>query len=449
MRIPRVVIAGATSGVGKTAVSCAIIYSLSKRGYSVQPFKVGPDYIDPSLLVAVSGGAARNLDPWLMGGSAMKRNFVSRSTADVSIIEGVMGYYDGFAGSSNLASTFDVASRLACPVILVLDASRTARSIAAIATGFAKFHKNSRIAGVVLNMLGSKKHERLCREAMEACKMPILGAVPRSDSLKIRSRHLGLVPAAEAGQAHAVRRAAGEIADRLDIDRILAICNSAKPLAGAPARSGAKRRAVIGVALDSSFNFYYQENLDALRLGGAELKFFSPTSDSGMPECDGMYIGGGFPEVQGPQLAENCNMRRSVREAAEGGIPIYAECGGLMYLTRSIRYGAKKYPMAGLFDAETVMTERMVLNYAEGETVRSSIVSGPGERLRAHEFHYSRLGAVPQDAEFAYRLSAGDGISDGRDGLVLYGTLASYCHRFLADKHARSIVNSCVRFSRR
>ena len=448
MKVLRVVVAGATSNVGKTSITCALIHGLRKKGYSVQPFKVGPDYIDPSLLSAVAGSAAGNLDPWLMGGSSLRNSFVSYSKSDVSVIEGVMGYYDGLAGGSNYASTFDVARRLACPVILVLDAGGTARSIAAIATGFAKFHRNSRIAGVILNRLGSEKHERMCREALEPLKIPVLGAVPRRDSLKMESRHLGLVPAAEGGSAERIRRVAEEISEYLDIDKIAEICRGAAPLKDFAPAADSRNRAVLGVALDSSFNFYYRENLDALRRHGADIRFFSPASDVKPPECDGIYLGGGFPEVRAAELAGNLSMIRSLKRAAESGMPVYAECGGLMYLTRSIRYGKEKHAMVGLLDADTEMTGRMVLNYTEAATIQDSILARAGRALRAHEFHYSKLESIPQDARFAYRLSAGEGISDGMDGFLQYGTLASYCHIMLQGGRARNLVDSCSRFSR-
>ena len=449
MRIPRVVIAGAASGVGKTSITCAVIHGLMSRGYSVQPFKAGPDYIDPTFLSAVSGNAAGNLDPWLMGGGELKRSFVANSTSDISVIEGVMGYYDGFAGDSNFASTFDVATRLRCPSILVLDAARAARSVAAVAAGFAGFHKDSRISGIILNRIGSRKHELLCRAALAPLKIPVVGVIPRSESARLESRHLGLVPAVEReAQAAAIRDIARTFSDYLDFEGIVAICRSAGPLKGVEPPRAADRRAVLGVALDSSFNFYYRENLDALRRCGAEIRFFSPLADAEAPPCDGLYIGGGFPEILGPQLAGNRSMAASIRKAAEDHTPVYAECGGLMYLTRSIVYGQERHPMVGLLDADTRMTRQMTLNYTRGRTMHDSIVSGPGRVVRAHEFHYSRLESVPSDARFAYRLSVGEGIAQGRDGLLVYDTLASYCHLYLAGERAGNLVDSCVRHSR-
>lgn len=449
MQIPRVVVAGTASGVGKTSVTCAIIHGLRRRGYSVQPFKAGPDYIDPSFLSAVSGNASGNLDAWLMGESLVE-NFVGNSTSDISVIEGVMGYYDGFSGGSDFASTFDVATRLESPSILVIDASKAARSVAAVAYGFAGFSRNSRIGGVILNRVGSKKHESMCREALEPLGIPLLGAIPRGESQPLASRHLGLVPASERReQADSIREVAGRFSEYIDIEGIVSICESAKPLGDASPPAALPKRAVLAVALDSSFNFYYRENLDALRRQGADITFFSPLSDERPPRCDGLYIGGGFPEVMGPQLAENRSMAESVKGLAQDGAPVYAECGGLMYLTDSIRYGERRHGMVGLVPAETEMTGRMTLNYTEGEAVLDSVVAGRGSAVRAHEFHYSRIRSVPADTRFAYRLSTGQGIADGRDGVAVYNTLASYCHMYLTGGRAKRLVDACAVYSRR
>jgi len=444
--IPRVVVAGASSGVGKTSISCAIIYGLKRRGYSVQPFKVGPDYIDPSHLSAISKRPARNLDSWLMSYADLGASFVAGSTEDVSVIEGVMGYYDGVSGKSSTASTFDVASKIKAPVILVLDASKAARSIAAAALGFVKFHKNSRIVGIILNRIGSSRHERFCRDAMAPLKIPIVGAIPRDDSIAMPSRHLGLVPAAE-DKTDSIISASKKMAESLDFDKIISICKTAAPLRDAVRKKQASVRATIAVALDASFNFYYQENLDELRRSGAQLEFFSPLSDKEIPRCDGIYIGGGFPEVQGEMLAKNRAMIRSIKKATEGGMPTYAECGGLMYLTRTIRY-KKRHKMVGLFDADTTMTGKRTLGYVSAEAIRDSIVSKAKAGIRAHEFHYSMLESVPADAKFAYRIKTGQGIGQKRDGLIQYETLASYCHLMLGKRAAR-ITDACAKFSKR
>ena len=450
MDIPRVVIAGTASGVGKTTITCAIIYGMQQLGYSVQPFKAGPDYIDPSHLSAISHNEAGNLDPWLMGDDAIPQNFADASHSDISVVEGVMGYYDGFAGDSDFASTFDVASRLRSPVILVLDASRMSRSIAAVAAGFARFRPNSRISGLILNRVASPKHERLCRQALEPLGIPLLGVIPRSKSRTMKSRHLGLVPAAEqGGQEDVMREIASDFSKYLDIHGVVSLCRQARPLSAGAPPPPKSRRVTIAVALDGSFNFYYRENLNALRRQGAEIRFFSPLRDDAPPECDGLYIGGGFPEVMGPELSQNHSMLRSIRKLAEDGTPIYAECGGLMYLTRMIRYEQKRYPMVGLFDATTMMTKKMTLNYTRGDTIQDCIISGSGVHIHAHEFHYSVLESIPSDSKFAYKLTVGRGITDGHDGLISYDTLASYCHLYLTEKRASNLVDACAGHARR
>jgi len=429
LKIPRLVVAGVTSGVGKTSITSAIIYGIKKRGYSIQPFKVGPDYIDPSYLSAISGKDAKNLDVWLMGESELLHSFVKNSTSDISIIEGVMGYYDGFGGKTNYASTHHVASLLKSPTILILDASKTARSIAATALGFAKFHRNSRIVGIILNKIGSKKHENMCKQALASLKVPILGSILRN-SESFESRHLGLIPVKEQRSLqNKIRKVSREISDSLDIDKIIQICKNVSDLPKAQSKKIKKPIATVAVALDSSFNFYYYDNLEALRREGAKLKFFSPVADKKIPKCDLIYIGGGFPEVLGQSLERNTTMRKMIKKRAEEGTPIYAECGGLMYLTKSISFDKKKYKMVGLFDAETQMTKKMTLNYTEGRIRSNCIVSAPA-KFRAHEFHYSKITNLPRDAKFVYDLKIGEGIANKKDALSEYNTLASYCHLY-------------------
>ena len=429
LKIPRLVVAGATSGVGKTSITSAIIYGIKKRGYSVQAFKVGPDYIDPSYLSAISGNDTRNLDVWLMGENELMKSFARNSASDVSIIEGVMGYYDGFGGKTNYASTHHVASLLKSPTVLVLDASKAARSIAATALGFAKFHHNSRIVGIILNKIGSKKHENMCRQALTNLKVPILGSILK-DSESMESRHLGLIPIKEQKSLqNKIRKISREISDGLDIDRIIKICKNVPELPKVKPKKFKETTSTVAVALDSSFNFYYHDNLEALRREGAKLKFFSPVTDKKIPTCDLIYIGGGFPEVLGQSLERNTTMRKMIKKYAEEGMPIYAECGGLMYLTKSISFGKKKYKMEGLIDAETQMTKKMTLNYTEGRITSRCLISIP-RKFRAHEFHYSKIRNLAKDAKLVYDLKIGEGISGKKDALSEYNTLASYCHLY-------------------
>ncbi len=451
MRIPRIVLAGAASGVGKTSITCSIIYGLKKLGYGIQPFKVGPDYIDPGYLSSVSGRPARNLDVWLMGARRLLEEFTGNSKSDVSIIEGVMGYYDGFSGRSNHSSTHHVAAITRSSTILVLDAGKAARSVAATALGFARFHRNSRIAGIILNRVGSKRHEVLCREALQGLRIPVIGAVPKSPEFLLESRHMGLIPAGEEkGLRRRILRMAESMSDFLDLDQILRIADSAASLPEPRKTRPKKPASTVAVALDDSFNFYYPANLESLQREGARIKFFSPIRDRKPPVCDGIYIGGGFPEVLSQSLSKNTAMRKAVKKLAGDGIPVYAECGGLMYLTNSIHDGKRRHPMVGFLDADTKMTEKMKLSYTKAAVTSRCILSDSKKRLQGHEFHYSELSDIPRDARLAYDLEIGHGISGKKDGIVQNSTLASYCHLFLDAKNfAGTFASNCRSYSRR
>ena len=450
MKIPRLVLAGTTSGVGKTSITCAIIYAFQKKGFSVQPFKVGPDYIDPSYLSSIGQKDAFNLDVWLMGKNHLLESFVSNSKSDISIIEGVMGYYDGFGGDSNFASTHHVASITKSPTILVIDASKAARSIAATALGFLKFHNNSRIKGIILNKIGSKKHEILCRKAIEKTKLPIIGVIPKNPDLELPSRHLGLIPTKEDKTLRKkIKHISKIISDSLDVEKILQTIQAPHPLKTPSRIIYQKPKTTIAVALDGSFNFYYRDNLEALKREGAELKFFSPVRDKQLPKADGIYIGGGFPEILGESLEKNQSMRKKIKQLSEENIPIYAECGGLMYLSKSINYGDKKSKMVGIFDAETKMTKKMKLNYTQGKIISKNIISNKKHAIQGHEFHYSKLESVSSDSKFAYELKVGEGIKNQLDGMILYNTLASYGHLYFdSSDYAKILVNNCIKSSR-
>ena len=451
MKIPRIVIAGATSGVGKTSITCSIIHSLQKHGFSVQPFKVGPDYIDPSYLSSISKHKTYNLDIWLMGKNQLLNSFISNSKSNVSVIEGVMGYYDGFGGDSNYASTHHVASLTKSPVLLVLDASKTSRSIAATALGFVKFHSNSCIVGIILNKIGSKKHEILCRTALEKTKIPIVGVIPKNLSLNMPSRHLGLISTLESETLKTqIEKVAKIISKFLDINKIIKIIKNSTQLTKKSKPLHKKTKTTIAVALDTSFNFYYQDNLEALRREGANLKFFSPVKDKKIPKCDGLYIGGGFPEILGNSLEKNQIMKKLIKKLSEDNLPIYAECGGLMYLTKSISSQNKKYKMIGIFDAETKMTKKMRLNYTKGKIITKNPISKKLHNFQGHEFHYSQLDSVSSDSKFAYALEIGEGIKKQQDGLIQDNTLASYGHLYFdSSNYAQIFVKNCLKYSKR
>jgi len=450
LKIPRLVLAGTTSGVGKTSIACAIIHALQKKGYSVQPFKVGPDYIDPSYLSSIAKKDAFNLDVWLMGKNRLLESFVTNSKSNISIIEGVMGYYDGFGGDSNFASTHHVASITKSPTILVIDASKAARSIAAMALGFVKFHSNSRIKGIILNKIGSKKHEILCRKALEKTKLPIIGVIQKNPDLDLQSRHLGLIPTKEdTALKQKIIQTSKIISSSLDIEKILQIIQTPTTLKIPNTKFNQKPKTTIAVALDSSFNFYYRDNLEALKREGANIKFFSPVKDKKLPQCDGIYIGGGFPEILGEALEKNQTMKKKIKQLSEENFPIYAECGGLMYLTKSIDYGKKISKMVGIFDAETKMTKKMKLNYTQGNIISKNIISEKKHALQGHEFHYSKLESVSSDSKFAYELKIGEGIHNHFDGLIQNNTLASYGHLYFdSSDYAKIFVNNCIKASR-
>ena len=455
MNIPRVVIAGASSGVGKTTISLAIMDLLRKKGFKVQPFKVGPDFIDPSYHELVTKRASRNLDVWMMTESGVMECFaMACQDADLAVIEGVMGLFDGMSGKDNFASTAHVSSILKSPVILVVDAGKASRSVAAIILGFMRFDKSIKIAGVILNNVASDRHAGYLTEAVNSSlRIPILGVIKRDKNSELVGRHLGLVPARELEQDRRmhVLKTARRIAEQLDIDGVLGSFGK-DPLDFVKKRSVTRKPVTkIAVALDASFNFYYQDNLSALRRAGARLEFFSPVSDSQLPEkIDGIILGGGFPEVLADSLEKNRQMSKSIRRAAADSMPIYAECGGLMYLSRSIsgyKGSNRKMKMLSVVDADTVMTGRLTLNYTE------ATCDGPllGKALlRGHEFHYSELRDIASDTVFAYRLSKGKGICDGRDGIAFTESgLAAYTHlHFGGGELAHHLVNACAAYSR-
>lgn len=455
MSVPRIVIAGATSGVGKTTIAVAIMHALRRRGLKVQPFKVGPDFIDPSYHTFVTGRQSRNLDAWLMGRKGVVESFQNVCKgADVAVIEGVMGLFDGMSGRDDFASTAHIAKILGAPVILVVDAAKAARSVAAIALGFMHFDRRLKIAGIIVNNVAGDRHAGYVADAMSGnVGAPVLGIVRRSPQVKMEERHLGLVPAQELAEKRRKEIVSGarHVQDQLDIDRVLDLCGRA-PLPKPIQQKQAPKAARIAVALDESFNFYYADNLDALRLKGAELVFFSPVNDKKLPDkIDGIILGGGFPEVLADRLEKNRQMIKSVAKAAGAGMPVYGECGGLMYLTRSIsgyRGEKRARKMAGLVDADTVMTSRLTLSYTEADC--DGPVFGTA-RLRGHEFHYSSMQNVAGDSRFAYSLSKGRGVKDGRDGFFVGDSgLAAYMHlHFASGRLAERLVRACARHARR
>ncbi|HEX2231585.1 MAG TPA: cobyrinate a,c-diamide synthase [Nitrososphaeraceae archaeon] len=453
MNTPKIVVAGATSGVGKTAITTAIMYALTKNGFHVQPFKIGPDFIDPSYHNLVTGRPSRNLDVWMMGKNGVLKCFNNSSQgADVAIIEGVMGLFDGLSGKDDYASTAQIAKMLDAPVILVIDAGKAARSIAAIALGFLHFDKKLKIAGFILNNVAGDKHAKFVQDAF-ACKVnvPIIGIVRREKKITIEERHLGLIPALELEKKkRSIYQSAKYISEQIDIDKIKSLC---KPINRTKAiqKEFSDTHIRIAVALDESFNFYYEDNFDALRKQQAELIFFSPVNDVELPEnIHGIIIGGGFPEILADKLEFNQAMIKSISKAATNGMPIYGECGGLMYLTRSIRTNnegkKKRQKMVGLIEADTFMSGKLTLNYTEADCTSSFFEDI--YKIRGHEFHYSNIENISTDSKFAYNMRRGNGVDNKRDGFVVYNCLASYMHlHFANNRLPERFIKSCLEFS--
>lgn len=437
MKFPRLVIAGTHSGVGKTTVTLAILAALKARGRRVQAFKVGPDFIDPGHHSAVTGRPSRNLDGWMLG-TATNREIFLRAAADAdgSIIEGMMGLFDGSSPVSESGSTAELAKHLAAPVLLVIDGSAMARSAAAIAMGYARFDPDVQVAGVLFNRVSGEGHYRLLKDAVEAeTNLAVVGYLQPDPAFTLPDRHLGLVTAIEQSSHDLYARLGQAAAKTVDLDHIEALACSGENLEGPPSTSAvtidssASPPVRVGVAHDSAFCFYYTKNLELLEAEGAELVMFSPLRDQVLPEVDLLYLGGGYPELHGEALSNNVAMRTAIRRFAARGGTIYAECGGMMYLTQGIRdFDGRVHEMVGLFPADAVMhRSSMTLGYRELEITRPCILGEPGVRAKGHEFHYSSL--VPTARlEYGCRLTDANGLVLGQDGLMAGYTLALYTH---------------------
>ncbi len=457
--IPRLVIGAAQGRSGKTTVSLGLCAALSARGLAVQPFKKGPDYIDPSWLSEAAGRSCCSLDPFFHhDGGALVDAFVSGSAgADIALVEGNHGLYDSLAEDGS-GSTAALARQLDAPILLVINAARMGRSAAAMVHGYLTFEPSTPIAGVILNNVARGRHESKMRQAIEQhCGVPVLGALPRDEGLAIPDRHLGLVPRSEQqlrsehdGLLPAFDACRQVVERHLDVSAILRIAQEApalpRPLSLSPIPCSQflipSPRSPVPIAIfrDAAFTFYYPENLAALEAAGAELVYVDALRDRELPRADALVIGGGFPEMFMAELSANEAMRRAVREAATAGLPIYAECGGLMYLSRRIIWGEQSAEMVGVLPCDVEMTGR-----PQGHGYVEAVVDGDnpffpvGSALRGHEFHNSRLVHVGEGMRTAYRLTRGNGMGDdlegskgsrdgGRDGLVLATVLASYTH---------------------
>ncbi|MFJ2772948.1 cobyrinate a,c-diamide synthase [Streptomyces sp. NPDC087300] len=456
--VARLVIAAPSSGSGKTTVATGLMAAFAAAGLAVSPHKVGPDYIDPGYHALATGRPGRNLDAYLCGPDLVAPLFAHGAAGcDIAVVEGVMGMYDGAAGQGELASTAHVAKLLRAPVVLVVDASSQSRSVAALVHGFASWDPEVRVAGVILNKVGSDRHEALLREALEESGVPVLGALRRASQVRSPSRHLGLVPVAErrADAVESVAALASRVRDGCDLGALLALGRSAPSLPGgawspgsvsspaSPSSSSnagrAGHRPLVAVAGGAAFTFSYAEHAELLAAAGADVVAFDPLHDEQLPDgTAGLVIGGGFPEVYAPELSANEPLRKAVAELAFSGAPVAAECAGLLYLARDL----DGKPMCGVLDAEARMSERLTLGYREAVAVSDSVLAVAGTRMRGHEFH--RTVVAP-----GARATPAWGLHQPErrvEGFVQANVHASYVHTHWAAEPgiARRFVERCA-----
>ena len=441
------IIAGLKGGSGKTIVSLGIITAWSERKLSVIPYKKGPDYIDAGWLSSAAGHPCFNLDPFLITKEKILCSFQEHfGNADCAVIEGNRGLYDGM-DSSGTYSTAELAKLLRAPVLLVLDCTKMTRTAAAIISGIQKFDRKVAIQGVVLNRIAGSRHENIIRETVETyCGIPVLGAIPKISGDLLSERHMGLTPFQEVSEVEKALRHTGEIAKKyLALDSILEIArravslkrgisdrisdNGNKEMKSDSRPAGPSVR--IGIIRDAAFQFYYPENFEELERRGAELVEISALKEKKLPEIDALYIGGGFPETNAIPLARNVSFRRSLSDAVEKGLPVYAECGGLMYLGESLRLGKKTYPMAGIFPVSFCLENKpQAHGYTMVDVCAENPFYPPGTKLKGHEFHYSKVSELKarDGMNFAFRMTRGQGIQNKMDGLCYRNVLATYTH---------------------
>jgi cobyrinic acid a,c-diamide synthase len=448
-----IVVAGVTSGVGKTTVTTGLMGALRRRGFKVQPFKTGPDYIDPMYHTWVTGEPSRNLDTWLLSREAVIELF-SRAMKgkDMAVIEGVMGLYDGRSALGEEGSTAELAKILGAPVLLVVESQKAARSLAAMVTGYKAFDPAVRIAGVILNGIGSSQHFEMCAQSIEQCTgTPVVGYLPRKEELTLPERHLGLVPTVEgAVNDDFLAKLIAQCEATFDIVTIVRLAEQVQTPQVEPALFPVKRqpkRAMIGLAQDRAFSFYYQDTLDLLEAWGAELAPFSPLRDSALPRgvC-GLYIGGGFPELYAAGLAENISLKTAIRQAFRQGMPVYGECGGLMYLGAALRdFEGKVHDMVGAIPVSSqIASPRLSLGYRTVQALNDGPLLKKGETVRGHEFHWSVLENTSMDAN-AYRIIDKN---NRLEGFQVRNLLVSYVHLHMGSLPSMvgRFIDSCERF---
>jgi len=457
--LPRLIVAGTSSGVGKTTVNIGLMAALSEKGYNIQPFKVGPDYIDPGFHTLVTGNKSRNLDSWFLNRNGICEVFYrAAKDADLSIIEGVMGLFDGYSSKNDIGSTAHIAKILKTPIILVINAGKMARSTLAVIYGYKNFDPELNIAGVILNNIGSQRHYEMLKDPIEEeLKIPVLGYLPREKEIELSERYLGLVTTYETKDLGGlVNRLRGLVNQYMDLDKLVHLAKNVEPLpeykSNIFSNNQLENKVDIGVAYDEAFNFYYQENLDLLAESGANLIYFSPLHDSNLPEVDGIYIGGGFPENFLEELAKNVQLKMQIAELVEKGLPLYAECGGVMYLTKEIKdFNGKNYPMVGIIPGRVEMKKKLqALGYKEIIAVRDNILLKKGEKIKGHEFHYSNLKELSPGIINAYQVMASRGKKEREAGIIYNNLLASYIHLYFPAniKVVERFINKCDEYKK-
>ncbi len=455
---PRIILAGTQSGVGKTTLTMGLHLALKKKGISVQPYKIGPDYIDSGFHTGISGIPCRNLDSFLLTKDVILELFERQSQkVSFSLIEGVMGLFDGAEADSDIGSTAHIAKILKCPVILIIDVGRMAGSAGAAASGYEKFDRKLNIAGFILNRIGSPSHYQVTRSAIEKkTKLPVLGYLPKSESLVLEERHLGLVPVKEAGIRNFCKKLGNLTEKHIDTKRIVEIAKSAPPLPDFKKsifdREAVSPAVTIAVAYDKAFHFYYEDNLDILKHYGAKLVQFSPLKAKSIPSsANGIYIGGGFPEIFASGLAGNKILKKDIKARSENGMPIYAECGGLMYLMEKIvDFEGREFPMAGIFPGIVRMDKKLrMLGYHTVKSISNNILCKKGAKTKGHVFHWSYLEKIPKDTNFAFEIQRRAGKYP--DGFLTRNTLASYVHIHFgtSPSWAQHFVSSCLQYKKR
>ena len=445
---PRLIIAATQSGSGKTTITAGLLAALKNRGLNVQAYKVGPDYIDTGWHELAGGKMSHNLDTWLVGADKLREIFAETSSgADLSIVEGVMGLYDG--GRGGVSSTAEISKLLNAPVILVIDAKSMGTSAAAIALGFREFDSSVKLAGVILNRLGSDSHAKMIVDALDELGIKCFGAIKRNDEFTLPERHLGLVPTTENLAVDALKKICAAVEEQVNIDALIELARTSAPLEiPTPHSLIPTPYTTIGVARDEAFNFYYGASLGELERRGAKIIFFSPLNDETLPQVDGLIIGGGFPEMFSARLEANKKIRAEIFRAAQGGLPIFAECGGFMYLMRKlVDFDGRGFEMCGVLDGSATMTNKLqTVGYVEAELLRDCVLGRAGDKVHAHEFHFSTATATDEKIFRCTRLRTGKSYLAGA---IKNNVVASYLHIHLAGcpAVADNFVAACKRFS--